>query len=179
MTRKLPYALKADKPLDLAEFDLKPVASKKRKRSFKRNSNKGESGVYFVESGASDLVKIGVSGGVSCRMAEIGKSKGAPAGPYMIWGMVYCARTDGVRLEAALHQAFATYRSDGEWFNLRGKDIAEMVIGIAQEVCSGPFRLGGLSLNQDPIDKEKWQRNDDTRWQSRSSAGKPKHYWFF
>ncbi|MEV6654880.1 GIY-YIG nuclease family protein [Streptomyces sp. NPDC051219] len=75
--------------------------------------------VYVVGSPDSPLVKIGRTGKITQRLAQLQRMSPVPLD-------VLCTIPGGVVLEAALHRRFASQRRHGEWFEL-GHDSADAV----------------------------------------------------
>lgn len=65
--------------------------------------------VYFVQQGEGGPVKIGVTDNVVRRVKELEGLRGARL-------TLLAAMPGTMELEQAIHQAFAPYRIEGEWF---------------------------------------------------------------
>ncbi|MGP4001523.1 GIY-YIG nuclease family protein [Streptomyces sp. 8N706] len=75
--------------------------------------------VYVIGSPDSPLVKIGRTGKITQRLAELQRMSPVPLD-------VLCTIPGGAALEAALHRRFAPQRRHGEWFEL-GHDSSDAV----------------------------------------------------
>jgi hypothetical protein len=65
--------------------------------------------VYFIQSMANDLIKIGYSSRVSCRRQELSYIMGVEL---VLLGVIDGTRKD----ETVLHKRFSDLRTKGEWF---------------------------------------------------------------
>ncbi|MFD5898562.1 GIY-YIG nuclease family protein [Streptomyces sp. NPDC060366] len=82
-----------------------------------------EAWVYLVGSVAARPVKIGTAADVAARLRDL--QCGSPVRLHVMW-----QTRGGRRLEHALHQRFAAYRSHGEWFDF-GEDHPVAIIATA------------------------------------------------
>lgn len=76
--------------------------------------------IYFIADVGQGLVKIGVSGGVHSRVAQLRTA--TPGGQLLLLGCFKGSKS----MEKGLHAYFDKYRVHGEWFKLT-KDIAEFI----------------------------------------------------
>ncbi|WP_443057811.1 GIY-YIG nuclease family protein [Streptomyces sp. NBC_00724] len=88
--------------------------------------------VYVIGSPDSPLVKIGRTGNITKRLADLRRMSPAPLD-------LLCTLPGGAALEAALHRRFAPQRRHGEWFEL-GHDSADTVrtAAVAMDIVPAP-----------------------------------------
>jgi hypothetical protein len=82
--------------------------------------------VYVIGSPGGLRVKIGTSGDVSRRLAELRNS--SPVELEVLW-----QQTGGTDLETALHRRFKTLRAHGEWFDFPDGDPITAIAAAAAE----------------------------------------------
>ena len=81
--------------------------------------------------GAGPLsVKIGVARDPLARMAMLQVGNPTPL-KLLLW--LGCGRTLAARIETLAHEALASQRSNGEWFNVSGARAADTVYGLWRE----------------------------------------------
>lgn len=118
--------------------------------------------VYFLQSDAHELVKIGVTNNVKKRIESI--QIGCPC-PLVLAGIITKATWDAARaLESRLHRHFAEQRVRGEWFRLDSNTVAEII--EQENATPSPNDRASKPLNrlsvEDKIEQEaEWQ--DDGR----------------
>lgn len=81
--------------------------------AFARKRRAGESRLYFVRSGLTGPVKVGVAGDVVRRLVAL--QTGNPAPLYLLTCRAF-PNPDAYRAEASVHELFARFRLSGEWF---------------------------------------------------------------
>ncbi|MER6522564.1 GIY-YIG nuclease family protein [Streptomyces sp. NPDC001553] len=102
----------------------------------------GVSYVYVIGSAGSTRVKIGTSVSPEKRLKEL--QTGNPNRLEVLW------HTPGGReLEAQLHQVFAEYRGEGEWFDFGDvQPIGAIPSAVHQHVGTAPARSRGRSASK-------------------------------
>lgn len=70
---------------------------------------------YFIQSGKKGAIKIGVSGDLKQRMAEM--QTGNPYQLRLVFAVKCASRKIAEQMEGDLHYYFVSQRVRGEWFN--------------------------------------------------------------
>ncbi|NUH42882.1 GIY-YIG nuclease family protein [Streptomyces samsunensis] len=81
--------------------------------------------VYVLGSPLSPLVKIGRSGNLGRRLADLQRMSPVPL-------TVLCTYVGGAVLETALHRHFKDLRTHGEWFAIEGDPVAVTQAAVEQ-----------------------------------------------
>lgn len=110
--------------------------------------------VYFAKT--DDLVKIGYSGATRNRVADLSFSKGKPV---RVLGLAHVPSAETARkLEAKMHEIFASKRVEGEWFDLTMSDVLSALamcrsVGIhttgGEDASADSPILSGLAYGSD------------------------------
>lgn len=75
--------------------------------------------IYAIEAVGSDLVKLGVSTNPASRLRQLQAANGTAL-------RLVASRPGGYTEERALHERFASYRTNGEWFRHTGAVAVEV-----------------------------------------------------
>lgn len=86
-----------------------------------RPSNPRSGLVYVIQSGSTNLYKIGRTTDIKRRLKQLQTSNG---NSLSIWKLIYCH--DAIAMETSLHQKFNSFRKQGEWFSLNENCLKEI-----------------------------------------------------
>ncbi|WP_406425660.1 GIY-YIG nuclease family protein [Streptomyces sp. NBC_00842] len=92
--------------------------------TWRKRSRKSKRWVYLIGSPVSRAVKIGVSNDPDARRADL--QVGSPVPLMVLW-----KTRGGQALESALHDYFAPYRTQGEWFDFGDESPTALVATAA------------------------------------------------
>jgi len=124
-----------------------------RESHLERRSNRW---VYVIGSPVVRPVKIGVSDDPEKRLSDL--QTGSPVPLVLLWQV-----HGGQRLEAMLHERFATYRTHGEWFDFGDDDPVLTVTEEAARLGYGPLPM--IPLPRKPVTpalRPTWRVKPDT-----------------
>lgn len=113
--------------------------------------------VYFIELQSGGLIKIGRTKCLSRRMSDIASSLGLNQDDVRVVGYIGLSQGNSVLLETALHRHFGKRRVEGEWFNIRDKNLLHEVIAVADVSIGKDYSIKGLAHDETyDIYSEKW-----------------------
>jgi hypothetical protein len=101
-------------------------------------------GVYVIRSLDSDHWKVGMSGDIRKRIANINA-----AGPHPVQLVLAIPHQDPRSLESALIAYLENFRTAGEWFRLLPEDFADVYWGVLHVVGNDAIVAGDGFPNQD------------------------------
>jgi hypothetical protein len=80
--------------------------------------------IYLMHSPELGLYKIGITGNLSTRLAQIRSASAFPIELVAVWETpVLVARS----FESLIHEKYSYCRTHGEWFKLEADDVAQML----------------------------------------------------